>query len=93
MCTAITYKTQDTYFGRNLDLELSYGEEVVITPRNFPLAFRHLAPLTTHFAIIGMATVAPSDGQPYPLYYDAINEHGLPELRTYPGFALTEEAE
>lgn len=77
MCTAITYKTQDTYFGRNLDLELSYGEEVVITPRNFPLAFRHLAPLTTHFAIIGMATVAPSDGQPYPLYYDAINEHGL----------------
>ena len=77
MCTAITYKTQDTYFGRNLDLELSYGEEVVITPRNFPLNFRHLAPLTTHFAIIGMATVAPSDGQPYPLYYDAINEHGL----------------
>ena len=77
MCTAITYKTQDTYFGRNLDLELSYGEEVVITPRNFPLSFRHLAPLTTHFAIIGMATVAPSDGQPYPLYYDAINEHGL----------------
>ena len=77
MCTAITYKTQDTYFGRNLDLELSYGEEVVITPRNHPLTFRHLAPLTTHFAIIGMATVAPSDGQPYPLYYDAINEHGL----------------
>lgn len=77
MCTAITYKTQDTYFGRNLDLELSYGEEVVITPRNYHFAFRHLAPLTTHFAIIGMATVAPSDGQPYPLYYDAINEHGL----------------
>ena len=23
----------------------------------------------------------------------AINEHGLPELLTYPGFALTEEAE
>ena len=77
MCTAITYKTQDTYFGRNLDLELSYGEEVVITPRNFPLNFHHLAPLTTHFAIIGMATVAPFNGQPYPLYYDAINEHGL----------------
>ena len=77
MCTAITYKTQDTYFGRNLDLELSYGEEVVITPRNYPFTFRHLAPLTTHFAIIGVATVAPFNGQPYPLYYDAINEHGL----------------
>ena len=25
--------------------------------------------------------------------YHCINEHGLPELLTYPGFALTEEAE
>ena len=26
-------------------------------------------------------------------HMQAINEHGLPELLTYPGFALTEEAE
>ena len=40
MCTAITYKTKDFYFGRNLDHMESYGEEVVITPRNYPFRFR-----------------------------------------------------
>ena len=40
MCTSITYKTQDAYFGRTLDIECSYGEEVIVTPRNFALDFR-----------------------------------------------------
>ena len=39
MCTAATYKTNDFYFGRTLDYESSYGEEIVIMPRNFPLNF------------------------------------------------------
>ena len=29
MCTAITYKTKDVYFGRTLDIECSFGEEVI----------------------------------------------------------------
>lgn len=73
MCTAITLPMNNLYFGRTLDLDRSYGEEIVITPRNFPLPFRHRAPLCEHHAMIGMAHV--SDG--YPLYYDAINEKGL----------------
>ena len=73
MCTAATLTTSDHYFGRNLDLEVSFGEGVTITPRNFEFEFRRAAPLTTHHAIIGMATIA--DG--YPLYYDATNERGL----------------
>ena len=73
MCTAATYKTRDFYFGRTLDYEFSYGEEVVITPRAFPIDFRHAGAAAESFAIIGMAHVA--DG--YPLYYDAINENGL----------------
>ena len=73
MCTAATFTTNDHYFGRNLDLEISFGEGVTITPRNFVFEFRREAPLTTHFAMIGMATIA--DG--YPLYYDATNERGL----------------
>ena len=73
MCTAISYKNGDTYFGRNLDLERGYGENVVITPRRFPFPLRHEKPLTDHYAMIGMATVA--DG--YPLYFDATNEKGL----------------
>ena len=73
MCTAATYYSADHYFGRNLDLEYSYHETVTITPRNYPFAFRRVAPMTGHYAMIGMAFVA--DG--YPLYYDATNEKGL----------------
>lgn len=73
MCTAATYTTKDTYFGRNLDYEFSYGEEIVIVPRNYPLHFREAGDLNSHYAMIGIAYVA--DDQP--LYYDAINEKGL----------------
>lgn len=73
MCTAATYKTKDFYFGRTLDYEFSYGERIVITPRNYRIELRHGGVLEKHYAIIGMAHVAGN----YPLYYDAINEKGL----------------
>ena len=73
MCTAVTYKTKNFYFGRTLDYEFSYAEEVTVTPRNFPLTFRHVHELINHYAIIGMAYIQ----QNYPLYYDAVNEKGL----------------
>lgn len=72
MCTAATYKTKDFYFGRTLDYEFSYKEEVTITPRNFPFNLRNGEKLTKHYAFIGMAFV-----QEIPLYYDAVNEKGL----------------
>ena len=55
MCTAVTYKTKDFYFGRTLDYEYTYKEEVTVTPRNFPFRFRHMGTLDQHYAIIGMA--------------------------------------
>lgn len=73
MCTAATYKTKDFYFGRTLDYEFSYGDEVTITPRNYPFHFREKGNINSHYAIIGMAYVT----EDYPLYYDAINEKGL----------------
>ncbi len=73
MCTAVTYKTRDFYFGRTLDYDFSYSEEVTITPRNFPLPYRHMPPQNSHYAMIGMAHVA----EDFPLYYDAVNEKGL----------------
>ena len=73
MCTAITYKTKDHYFGRNLDLDYSYNETVVVTPRDYCFKFRKVNEMKTHYAIIGMANVEEN----YPLYYDAINEKGL----------------
>lgn len=72
MCTAATYQTKDFYFGRTLDYEFSYLEEITITPRNFPLPLRHTDNMTSHYAMIGMAFV-----QDIPLYYDAVNEKGL----------------
>lgn len=73
MCTAATYKGEDFYFGRTLDNSFSYGEKIVITPRNYVFDFREEKEITTHYAIIGMAYVS----NDYPLYYDAINEKGL----------------
>lgn len=70
MCTAIC---RAPFFGRTLDYEFSYTEEVTVCPRKMPLPLRHLPPLSEHFAIIGMAFVQ----EGFPLYYDAMNEHGL----------------
>lgn len=73
MCTAATYQSQDFYFGRTLDYEFSYGDEVVVTPRRFSFPFRELPAQPCHYALIGMAHVA----QGLPLYYEAVNEKGL----------------
>lgn len=73
MCTAATYRTKDFYFGRTLDYDFSYGEEITITPRNYTFHFRTMGIMEKHYAIIGMAHIA----EDYPLYYDAINEKGL----------------
>lgn len=69
MCTAASFKSGSFCFGRTLDNDKSYGEEVVISPRGFKL-WRGGSAL---FAIMGMATVI--DG--LPLYYDGMNEKGL----------------
>lgn len=73
MCTAVSYQTRCHYFGRNLDLERGYGECVVVTPRNFPLAFRFVAGPSRRYAMIGTAAVVEN----YPLYFEATNEMGL----------------
>lgn len=73
MCTAATYQTRDHYFGRNLDLDCEYEETVTITPRGYPLRFRRMKTLESHYAMIGVAVVK----EDYPLYFDATNEKGL----------------
>lgn len=73
MCTCLDFQGKDHYFGRTLDLEYHYNEEVVITPRNFTFDLRNEGSIHTKYAIIGMATVI----NDYPLYYEASNEKGL----------------
>jgi len=73
MCTGVWLNCGKAYFGRTLDYDISYGEEVVITSRNFPFKFRGAGECKSHFAMVGTACV--KDG--YPLYYDGMNEKGL----------------
>ncbi len=73
MCTAAIYKTKDFYFGRTLDNDFSYGEEVVVMPRSFALSFRRTGRLERHYGMVGMAHME----EGCPLYYDAVNEKGL----------------
>ncbi|MGI6177934.1 MAG: choloylglycine hydrolase [Eubacterium sp.] len=73
MCTCVSFKAKDHYFGRNLDLDHSYQESVTVMPRRYELSFRNGKKLEEHFAMIGMAFVL----NDYPLYYDGVNEYGL----------------
>lgn len=73
MCTCMTFKNGDFYFGRNLDLDHSFGETVVVTPRNFVLNFKKAKQVKEHYAMIGMA----SENRSFPLYAEAANEKGL----------------
>ena len=71
MCTGIWYGNR--YMGRTLDWMESYGEQLVVAPRNFRLDLRFEDRLESHFAIMGMAVVSDN----YPLFYEGFNEAGL----------------
>lgn len=73
MCTAVNETLFHHLFGRTFDFEKSYGEKTVITPRRFNFKYTHDGTSNKGFAIIGTAYVCDN----IPLYYDAVNEHGL----------------
>lgn len=39
MCTSIIFSPNDHYFGRNFDYEMSFGQQVVVTPEIMNLSF------------------------------------------------------
>ena len=61
MCTAATYQSAGFYFGRTLDYEVSYGNQIVITPRNYALRFRHTV-LHVDCCHIGVCALLKIDG-------------------------------
>ena len=73
MCTSILMRGEKPLFGRNMDLYYELDCSVVITPRRYPFNFRIEGDFEDHYALIGMAVV--KNG--YPLYCEAVNEHGL----------------
>ena len=73
MCTALSFKKGVHFFGRNLDMEFSYGESVAVVPRAFGFEFSDGSRCENHLAMIGVAHVAGG----YPLFFDGVNEKGL----------------
>ena len=73
MCTAVSFTGENGYFGRTLDWFCSFGEKIVITPRNMAVKLRNGGELSRHYAIIGTAKSVSG----FPLYFDAANECGL----------------
>lgn len=71
MCTGIWYGNR--FMGRTLDWMESYGERLVVAPRNFKFDFRFEDGLESHYGIMGMAVVSDN----YPLFYEGFNEAGL----------------
>ena len=71
MCTAITYRPKNFYFGRTLDAAEFYPAEVVISPRGFDFGISDIARAAR--PIIGAAIVIGG----FPLYFDGMNDCGL----------------
>ncbi len=85
MCTAVSIEEKLHLFGRTLDLECSFGEKVVVAPRNFKLSFLFEKGFSSHSAMLGTAHIANG----FPLYYDAVNEAGLAiAALNFPGNAV-----
>ncbi|OON97184.1 MAG: hypothetical protein ATN32_05795 [Candidatus Epulonipiscium fishelsonii] len=76
MCTAIALQTKDgnNLFGRTMDIEYNFGQNVVLTPSQFEFRDKVIGKqLKSKFAIMGMARVV----EGYPLFAEGFNENGL----------------
>lgn len=69
MCTALTYKSKDFYFGRNYDYEKSYDVKIAALSENFMFGKNFLM----RFPVIGAAHIASGT----PLFFDGLNNFGL----------------
>ncbi len=73
MCTVIAMQGEHFYFGRNMDIDVHFGEQIVALPRKVKFDFRMTEPSCMHHSILGMASVMDETA----LFADACNEKGL----------------
>ena len=73
MCTAMTFNADSFYFGRTLDYDFPFDNEIVLIPRNHSLEFTNSLSVKSHSAIIGNGII--KDG--FPLLFEGANESGL----------------
>lgn len=79
MCTAIRF--DEKFFGRTLDFEQGFGEELIVTPREFT----RIGEANNRYAIMGVGV---KNGHT-PLYFDGVNEWGLAAAAlNFPGRAV-----
>ncbi len=73
MCTAMTFNADSLYFGRTLDYDFPFDNQIIILPRNYELNFTGSLSVKSHSAIMGSGIIV--DG--YPLLFEGVNESGL----------------
>ena len=80
MCTAV-YLNDSGLFGRTLDYENGFGEEVIVTPRNYMT----MGEAKNRYAMIGAAVAREKNV----FYFDGMNEWGLcGGALNFPGYAV-----
>lgn len=79
MCTAIRFN--DRLFGRTLDFEKSFGEELIVTPRGR----MKIGQAENRYGMMGIGVM----GAGMPLYFDGVNEWGLCSAAlNFPNYAV-----
>ena len=73
MCTGIFDNKVGAVFGRTLDLERSFGEELCEEERGKTRKYIHLGEVESKYRVCGMAHKV----EGVPLFYDGMNECGL----------------
>ena len=74
MCTCIniSYKNNH-YFGRNMDLNYSFNERIIIVPKNYLIKFKNEKEIKNHYSFLGIGTIIDN----YPLLAEGSNEYGV----------------
>lgn len=73
MCTCIAMRRGNWLFGRNMDIERSFGERAVTVPRGYKMPYKLVKGSEKRLAMLGTAAIV----QGVPLFADAVNEKGL----------------
>ena len=54
MCTSLLFKDKHSYFLRNMDLDYSFNEQIIIVPRNYKLTFKRHNEINNHYAFLAI---------------------------------------
>lgn len=91
MCTALSLTAKDGshLFGRNMDIEYSFNQSILLTPRRFDYKNRATGEMNqTKYAVIGMGTIIDE----HPCYAELFNEKGLAAAGlNFPNYAHWDE--